>query len=88
MTNDAKTAKLVVAEYLDENPDAKFTYAGNELLHDGNLIAVFSSHIDSIRSVREIRESIAMRDAYDINDPKHPDYMDRLIGRAEHLEDR
>ena len=29
-----------------------------------------------------------MRDAYDENDPKHPDFTERVLARAEYLEDR
>jgi hypothetical protein len=34
------------------------------------------------------REAEEMRDAYDENDPKHPDLTERVLARAEYLEDR
>jgi len=34
------------------------------------------------------REREEMRDAYDENDPKHPDFTERVLARAEYLEDR
>ena len=34
------------------------------------------------------REAEEMRDAYDENDPKHPDFTERVLARAEYLEDR
>ena len=34
------------------------------------------------------REREEMRDAYDENDPKHPDFTERVLSRAEYLEDR
>ena len=36
----------------------------------------------------EISEEDMMREAYDEDDPKHPDFMERLVARADYFEDR
>ena len=43
---------------------------------------------DAIKDSESELESDEMRDAYDLDDPKHPDYTERIISRAEYLEDR
>jgi hypothetical protein len=40
------------------------------------------------RDMHEQAELEEMREAYDENDPKHPDFTERMIARAEYLEDR
>ena len=60
----------------------------NFLLHPRNPASISASEGDNDARTEEEREQDEMREAYDLDDPKHPDYMERLCARADYWEDR
>jgi len=59
-----------------------------DYLHDANKVVELLARYREEFGEETEAEREEMRDAYDENDPKHPDFTERVLARAEYLEDR